>query len=903
MKKKLVTLFVIFSMISPSIIFGHQTGRSNGNWSMLGGDPAHTAIADATLIPRIGWNTPTRWQYDLEIKDHESVIWSSPISDGEDVYLAYGTFYEGAGYFNDSGIIRIDTGDDELYFKVDQRSNMDLSGMSTTNHFIPTPALHIEEDKTSAVYVDSKGNVYMEGGRRGHHKEEKNENRPIVSSPVIYNNQIFCGTESGYVLSISIDGFSTKKYTDEHMDKISGSVAINDGIMTFGDSAGNIYVFDVNEGGKLLARGNVNPTDQDYELTLYTPSIASDSDRQIAVFGSTYGYIHVVSLNEGSYGKSQSQKISNTTFHSAPIILNGYIYIGDIDGNLFKVSLDGLEVVNKTTLDYGIRSQPVFCNGFLYVTTKDIGSERGQLYILNAQTLERKVRGIKLTPKNIFGSTSSPMIIDNYLFVPSSNGKVYRFEGQRAIADVSPDNLDFGIIYDRANIKKKAFTIKNVGGGLDTLDGIIETNPEWIKCEPSSFSLLKGEEIQVEVSVIVTSDIIPFGKNTDEINIIVDDQTIETVEVNYTLVEAPARITISPDAIDFGIIIQGEKVSDTFTVSMIEEDRDLGRETRYFIEPEDGDTISVSRDFLHLYDQNHSLITTITIDTSTLDVGIYDTKIFLFRDKRIDRDVKTITIRFEVAKKPPKPQIENNIKTLPIPDIMASDEEIVSFTISNDLSEGEREPLTIDSGPTLEPSYEWFSASAEFTDDTHNEIKISCSADVAMASFWPNESHQISISITVCEQIYTLTVNILTETTDSCEISFFIDSNSYTVNGRQLYVTPAPFISENGNTMVPIRFIADPLEQFFGASIEWIPDLQTVIFILGDTVLRLIIGYEEAIIELPDGSIETSPMNSPAMIVDGRTFIPPRTIAEAFDAKVEWIPTERKSVFTFTNPD
>lgn len=903
MKNKLVILILIITLITPCIIYGHSVVKSNATWLMLGGNPAHTAHADATLVPQIGWNTPTKWQYELDIRDHESVIWSSPVSDGEDVYLAYGTFYQGAGYFNDSGLIRIDIENDELYFKVDQRSHMDLSGMSTTNHFIPTPALHVEDEKTSVVYVDSKGNVYMEGGRKGHHKDDKHENRPIVSSPIIYEGNIYCGTESGYVLSISIDDFSIRKFTDEHMDKISGSVAIRDGIMTFGDSGGNIYVFDVEGDGKLLARQNVNPEDEDYDLTLYTPTIVNANGKLFAVFGSTYGYVHIVSLNKGTYGMCQSKKISNTTFHSAPTVLSGHIYIGDIGGTLFKIALDGLKVVGKVSLDYGIRSQPVFCNGFLYVTTKDIGSESGRLYIFNALTLERNVRGIKLNPKNIYGTTSSPLIIGNYLFIPSSNGKVYRFEGQRAIPKVSPDKLDFGIVYDSTVSKKMTFTIKNAGGGLDILAGRIETKLDWITCKPSTFSLKKDEEIEIEVIVSTSSDILPFGENTEEINIITDNGIVETVEVNVTLAKAPARIIVNPDVINFGKVIQGEKVSDTFTVSIIEADRNLGREAKFLIESDNEDIVSISRDFIHLYDQDYTQATTVTIDTTNLDVGFYESTIFLFRGRKIDRDVKIISVRIEVTKRPPKPRILNSNDTLLIPDIMASEDQLITFSIFNDLSEGEREPLTIDSMPIAEPTYEWFSVSADYADESHHTVNINCAVDVTSAGFWPREEYQLTVSVTVCGQAYMLLLDIYTEDVDSCEIAFVIDSNSYTVNDREMEVTPAPFISDNGNTMVPIRFIADPLEKFFGASIEWIPDLQTVIFILGDTVLRLIIGYEEAIIELPDGSIETSPMNSPAEIVDGRTFIPPRTIAEAFGADVEWIASERKSVFTFTNPD
>ena len=101
---------------------------------------------------------------------------------------------------------------------------------------------------------------------------------------------------------------------------------------------------------------------------------------------------------------------------------------------------------------------------------------------------------------------------------------------------------------------------------------------------------------------------------------------------------------------------------------------------------------------------------------------------------------------------------------------------------------------------------------------------------------------------------------------------------------------------------LPIRFIAEPLEKFYGAEIEWIADLKTVLFTLGDTTLRLRIGNTNAYIERADGSVDSVEMNSAAEIVDGRTFIPPRTIAETFGAEVNWNPDQRRADFIFSTP-
>ena len=92
----------------------------------------------------------------------------------------------------------------------------------------------------------------------------------------------------------------------------------------------------------------------------------------------------------------------------------------------------------------------------------------------------------------------------------------------------------------------------------------------------------------------------------------------------------------------------------------------------------------------------------------------------------------------------------------------------------------------------------------------------------------------------------------------------------------------APFI-KNGRTMVPLRFIAEA----FGANVEWIPetkginislDLKSAVHTIG-----LQVGNPTAIV---DGQVVT--LDVAPEIVNGRTFVPLRFIAEAFGAKVEW---------------
>lgn len=92
----------------------------------------------------------------------------------------------------------------------------------------------------------------------------------------------------------------------------------------------------------------------------------------------------------------------------------------------------------------------------------------------------------------------------------------------------------------------------------------------------------------------------------------------------------------------------------------------------------------------------------------------------------------------------------------------------------------------------------------------------------------------------------------------------------------------APFIKD-GRTMVPLRFIAET----FGAQVEWIPETKGINISLNLKsavhTIGLQVGNPTAIV---DGQVVT--LDVAPVIVNGRTFVPLRFVAEAFGAKVDW---------------
>ncbi len=99
-----------------------------------------------------------------------------------------------------------------------------------------------------------------------------------------------------------------------------------------------------------------------------------------------------------------------------------------------------------------------------------------------------------------------------------------------------------------------------------------------------------------------------------------------------------------------------------------------------------------------------------------------------------------------------------------------------------------------------------------------------------------------------------------------------------TVGGEKVLFDVLPTITE-GRTLVPLRAIFEAL----GAEVFWDGDTQTVTATKGAQEVVLTIGSNQM---LAGGEIKT--LDVPARIVDGRTLVPARAIAEAFGCSVDW---------------
>lgn len=119
---------------------------------------------------------------------------------------------------------------------------------------------------------------------------------------------------------------------------------------------------------------------------------------------------------------------------------------------------------------------------------------------------------------------------------------------------------------------------------------------------------------------------------------------------------------------------------------------------------------------------------------------------------------------------------------------------------------------------------------------------------------------------------------------DFPKVELVIGRNKMTVGGKEMAIDQAPVLT-NGTTLVPVRFIVDALN----GEVFWDGTKRKVTLIKGEHLVEMWIGEQEILI---DG--KRVPSRVAPLIMNGRTMVPLRLIADAFGWDVKWNQKEQK---------
>ena len=111
-------------------------------------------------------------------------------------------------------------------------------------------------------------------------------------------------------------------------------------------------------------------------------------------------------------------------------------------------------------------------------------------------------------------------------------------------------------------------------------------------------------------------------------------------------------------------------------------------------------------------------------------------------------------------------------------------------------------------------------------------------------------------------------------------VPVFASEMNVVVNGTTLIFDQPP-IRQDGRILVPFRTLFEAID----ASVDWNDDTQAVTAIKDDIAVTLTVGSD---ILNKNGTGTT--MDVPAQIINGRTMIPTRAVAESFGADVAYEP-------------
>lgn len=132
------------------------------------------------------------------------------------------------------------------------------------------------------------------------------------------------------------------------------------------------------------------------------------------------------------------------------------------------------------------------------------------------------------------------------------------------------------------------------------------------------------------------------------------------------------------------------------------------------------------------------------------------------------------------------------------------------------------------------------------------------------------------------------------ETSNNVKLEFYIGKPFVYVNGILVKMEASPFIEE-GRTFVPVRYVAQP----FGATVTW-SEKERKVTLLHKKSIELWIGNPLAMVDGNPAFIDPQNNSIVPFIIEGRTFLPLRFVAENLGATVLWDPLEKKVTIDYS---
>jgi outer membrane protein assembly factor BamB len=251
----------------------------------------------------------------------------------------------------------------------------------------------------------------------------------ISSSPKIYQDKIFIGSDSGFLLAFNRES-GERIWEFKTEDAVISTPACGGKIVCFGSVDDNLYALDIDNGElkwKFKAGGSIYSSPA---IKVENPALRSETsgsktngmNRMVhtnggddkVFFGSVDGYLYALNVEDGSLiWKFKTE----ADIYSSPAVAESLVYIGSNDYFMYAVDLATGQLRWKFETGGVVHSSPIAVGDKLF-----FGSYDGNFYVLD------RFSGKLLWNYQTKGMiSSSPVYYDGKIYIASEDGYLYCF--------------------------------------------------------------------------------------------------------------------------------------------------------------------------------------------------------------------------------------------------------------------------------------------------------------------------------------------------------------------------------------------------------------------------------------------------------------------------------------------
>ncbi len=545
------------------------------------------------------------------------------------------------------------------------------------------------------------------------------------------------------------------------------------------------------------------------------------------------------------------------------------VYIYSSSGKLIKSFGGGGRAVGKFWIPYGVTVD--YSGNILVADTENgrIQAFKGDTYELLWST-PREFYQLAMLSWTKDGDILAADCFHNVIRVLSMTPPVssnYKFEAKASTSNIevkAGDSTSFNLVIKNLGISDDSYMVK-VENKLPQ-GWTVSPVPEKVDVKINDQAVLP-----ININTLLSAKPKDEGKVLITVTSVNNPKLIVNIEVTISIPEAPpVKVSIRGDRVGLNqstaIEVITEKVEGLYGVSMtLQYDKDLLKVDKV----EAGNILGQDAIFLENHDKAGVVIIGYTLkgkaDGITADGTL--AKIYFTGAKEGTSPIQFSEFSFynnkgEIIKSsstnanilvynPAPPTLTTNIQ-----DGMTVTEPEFSFT-------GKTDPgctITVNGKPVSVGSDGSFNSSLYLSEGSNTITVISTS------------KYNVTTKITKTIYLKTTTVIILQ-----------IGKSTFTVNGSERTLDSPPII-KNGRTLLPIRAIIESL----GGSIDWDNDQRKVTITLKNTTIELWIGKNIAKVNGVNTPIDTSNSKVVPEIINGRTMLPLRFVAENIGAEVNW---------------